>query len=110
MANTAPYEVNVTGTDDETFVIAIPFENADGTVFPFDQYEIEYSLTRGGSRRLFLTQSNGITIDDGTVLFSAGEPIHRGQYEHGCRIRRITTGQLTQIFDGTVTIGEGNFQ
>jgi hypothetical protein len=110
MANTAPYEVNVTGTDDETFVFAIPFENADGTEFPFDEYEIEYSLSHRGSRRLLLTQGSGITIDNGVVAFSAARPMQRGQYEHGCRLRRIANDQLIQVFDGAVTIGEGNFR
>jgi hypothetical protein len=108
MAN-APYEVNVSGTDDETFHFAIPFENADGSAFPFDQYEIEYALSHFGERRLFLSQAAGVTIDNRTVVFSAGTPLQQGNYEHGCRIRRITTGQLIQVFDGTVTIGEGNF-
>lgn len=108
MAN-APYEVNVSGTDDETFMFVLPFENSDGSAFPFDQYEIEYSLIQSGCQRLLLTQAAGITIDSGSVIFSAGSPIQQGAYQHGCRIRRITTGQLIQVFDGTVTIGEGNF-
>jgi hypothetical protein len=109
MANTSPYEVNVTGTDDETFMFVIPFENSDGSAFPFGQYEIEYSLTHCGSQRLFLTQADGISIDNGSVIFSSGETIRKGTYEHGCRVRRIVSGQLIQVFDGTVTIGEGNF-
>ena len=109
MANTAPYEVNVTGTDDETFMFVIPFENSDGTAFPFADYEIEYSLKERGGARLLLTQGNGISIDNGSVVFSAARPMGRGTYEHGCRVRRIASGQLVQVFDGAVTIGEGNF-
>jgi hypothetical protein len=108
MAN-APYEVNVSGTDDETFMFVLPFENADGSAFPFNQYEVEYSLTHFGEQRLFLTQAAGITIDNGSVIFNGGQPIQQGEYEHGCRVRRIENGQLVQVFDGTVTIGEGNF-
>jgi hypothetical protein len=110
MANTAPYEVNVNGTDDETFVFTVPFENADGTPFPFSGYEIEYSVKKGGSTRLLLAQGAGVTIANGVVTFDGGNsPLHKGEYEHGCRIRDIASGKYFQVFDGRVEIGEGNF-
>lgn len=110
MANSAPYEVNVTGTDDEAFVFTIPFENSDGTAFPFAEYEIEYSVKKGGSPRLLLTQGDGITIADSVVTFDGGNsPLSVGEYAHGCRIRNIESGKFFQVFDGSVTISEGNF-
>jgi hypothetical protein len=109
MAN-APYEVNVTGTDDETFVWALPFENDDGTAFPFADYEIEYVLTRNNQRVLLLTQSAGITIDDPEVTFRGPSgPLAKGTYEHGCRVRHLATGDIFQVFDGTVRVDEGHF-
>lgn len=110
MANSAPYEVNVTASDDETFAFSIPFENADGTAFPFDDYEIEYAVTNRGPR-LLLTQTDGITIADGVVTFMAPRGrLAPGTYEHGCRMRAIASGIESQVFDGSVTITEGQFR
>lgn len=109
MAN-APYEVNVSGTDDETFLFAIPFEQEDGTAFPFESYSIEYVVTKGGGQRLFLTLGNGITVNAPDVVFRAARgSLRNGEYQHGCRIKHLTTGDEFQVFDGTVSIGEGNF-
>lgn len=110
MSNSAPYEVNVTGTDDETFAFSIPFENSDGTAFPFADYEIEYSVRKGGSVRLHLTQGAGIDIQPPAVTFKAARgSLKEGEYSHGCRIRHVSTGEEFQVFDGSVTISEGNF-
>lgn len=110
MANTAPYEVNVSGTDDETFVFAVPFENADGSPFPFDDYEIEYAVSSGWRTHLRLTQGDGITVISPNVTFKARRgSLCKGEYKHGCRIRHLSTGDEFQVFDGSVTIGEGNF-
>lgn len=106
MSNTAPYSVNVTGTDDETFAFTVPFEMADGTAFPFSDYEIEYSV----HGQFILTQGNGITITAPNVEFKKPDgPLCKGTHEHGCRVRHIASGDVFQVFDGTVTIGEGNF-
>jgi hypothetical protein len=110
MANTAAYELNVTGTDDETFAFAVSFELADGTAFPFDDYAIEYALS-GESGRLTLTQGDGITVRDSVVTFTAARGALRpGLYGHGCRVRHLTLEHEVQVFDGTVTIGEGFFR
>lgn len=109
MAN-APYEVNVSGTDDETFLFAIPFENEDGTAFPFDSYAIEYVVAKSGHRLLHLTQENGISIDGEDVVFRADRgSLRKGEYQHGCRIKHLITGDEFQVFDGAVVIGEGHF-
>lgn len=107
MAGQAPYEVTVSGTDDETFVFSIPFENQDGTSFPFSDYQIEYAV----EGCFTLTQGNGISITDGIVTFSRVNPgFRRGTYQHGCRIRQISSGVMIQVFDGSVIISEGNFR
>lgn len=107
---TAPYEVNVTGSDDETYTFSIPFENADGAAFPFDDYEIEYVVSSDGRPDLRLTQGDGITIDAPEVTFKAARGrLCKGEYKHGCRLRHLATGDEFQVFDGNVTISEGNF-
>lgn len=112
MANSAPYEVNVTGTDDETFAFSIPFENADGSDFPFDQYTIEYVVSEDGRPVLTLTEGNGITLTPPHVTFKkpGSGSLDKGDYEHGCRVRHLSTGDTFQLFDGSVTIREGNFK
>lgn len=112
MSGTAPYEVTITGSDDETFAFTIPWEKTDGTSFPFDSYKIEYSLTRGGSQVLYLTEGAGISVNDPEVTFRKidGGSLQCGEYEHGCRIRDLMTGNTIQVFDGPVIIGEGNFR
>lgn len=110
LANSAPYEVLITGTDDETFLFAIPFENADGTAFPFGDYEIEYALS-GSGQSVRLSQGSGITVSAPNVTFrSSGGFMSPGVYTHGCRVKHIASGDYTQVFDGTVTITEGNFR
>jgi len=110
MANVSPYEVNATFSDDEAFAFCVSFEMADGTPFPFDDYDIEYSVRQGGGTRLSLTQSDGITVTAPAVSFDGGNsPLRKGSYDHGCRLRHIATGRYLQLFTGTVTIGEGDF-
>lgn len=110
MAGSAPYEVNVEASDDETFSFAIPFENTDGTPFDFDDYVVEYVISGRGSPYLTLSQSEGITIGDSVVTFQAARGrLRPGLYEHGCRLRAIASGTETMVFTGTVTITEGAF-
>jgi hypothetical protein len=109
MAN-APYEVNVSGTDDETFAFTVEFEMTDESGFPFADYAIEYAVTRRGSTVLRLTQGNGITVETPTIEFRAPRgALCAGQYEHGCRIRHLSSGDQFQVFNGSVTINEGSF-
>lgn len=110
MANSAPYEVNVSFSDDEAFAFCISFAMADETDFPFEDYAVEYSVRREGSDRISLTEDNGISISAPVVIFDAGNsPLRKGEYNHGCRIRHLTTGNIYQVFTGSVTIGEGEF-
>lgn len=111
MANSAPYEVNVSGSDDETFMFSIPFETEDGSAFPFTDYAIDYAVSSRHGRDLVLTEGSGITIAAPVVTFRAERGrLRRGVYEHGCRLRNLVTGDEFQVFDGTVTISEGNFR
>lgn len=110
---TAPVEVDLSGTDDETFSFNLDFVNSDDTAFPFNLYAIEYRLTRKDCRStvLTLTQGAGITVSAPTVSFRKpdGSGLDRGEYEHGCRVKLLSTGDYTQVFDGSVTITEGHF-
>lgn len=112
MSGSAPYEVNVSGSDDETFAFSLPFENTDGTPFDFDAYVVEYVVSSdGGGRYLFLTDTSGITIGDSILTIQADRGrVRPGVYSHGCRLREIATGFEFQVFDGTVTISEGAFR
>lgn len=106
----APFEVNVSGTDDETFTFSIPIENDDGSPFPFADYAHEYAVSRDGRRVLFMSEGDGVTIAAPLITFRA--PTGRlaaGRYEHGYRLRSLATGDEIQIFDGTVTLTEGSF-
>lgn len=109
MSGTAPYEVNLGGSDDEVFAFPLSWVMADGTAFPFADYEIEYSLKKGGCSYLRLTQADGITVVGSVISFDAGRCLPRGGYEHGCRLKHIATGKYVQVFTGSVRIGEGEF-
>ena len=108
MSGTAPYEVTVTGTDDETFLFAVPFEMQDGSAFPWVDYDVEYSIPG----HMLLTKENGVSIVGDEVVFRdpSNRRLRPKTYEHGCRVRHLTTGDEFQVFDGTVVIGQGNFR
>lgn len=111
MANSVPMEVPIIGTDDETFAFTLEFSMTDGSSFPFSEYQIEYSLMRDGCQILSLAQGNGITVQAPMVTFRKGDgPLSKGEYQHGCRLRHIATGDLFQAFDGPVSISEGYFR
>lgn len=106
----APYEVIASFTDDEALTFCLSFEMADGTAFPFDEYETEYAIRKGGAVRLHLTEGAGIIITAPVITINAGNsPLRRGEYEHGLRIKHRVTGQYLQVFTGPLTIGEGEF-
>lgn len=106
----APYEITVSGTDDETFLFSIPFELDDGTAFPFADYAIEYAVRSDCRPVLTLTQASGLTISTGAVIFRAERGTLRpGTYTHACRVRKLTSGDEFQVFDGQVIISEGGF-
>lgn len=108
----AAYECTVMCTDDESFVLTLMMLDADSAPFDVANYEFEYSIKGCGIDKL-LTQDAGITIDvpSATATITPGLDYRfaRGTYNHGFRKRNLTTDQVDQIFDGTVTVTEGNF-
>lgn len=105
MAFSAPVQVDLSFTDDETVAFTFSLERDDGTAFPFAAYEVEYAIDGH-----LLTSGNGLTIAAPNigVKIARGE-LSCGAHRHGCRVREIATGDETQVFDGTLTITEGAF-
>lgn len=108
----AAYECTVSCTDDETFILTLELMKANGDPFEVGDYAFEYSVQGCGENRL-LDEASGITKDtiNATLTISPGVDFRfkRGTYQHGLRKSNLTTGQVDQIFDGTVTVTEGNF-
>lgn len=109
----AAYECIASCTDDETFVLTCQALKADGSVFETDEYTWDYVL-KGCGVNLLLTQDNGgVTVDDvtATITITPGVDyrLAAGNYTHGFRKTHIESGQVDQIFDGTVTVTEGHF-
>ena len=108
----AAYECTASCTDDETFTLTFVLANSDGSVFDVSDYAFEYSL-KGCGEALLLTEGSGVTINagTGTATISPGIDyrLRPGLYDHGFRKRDLTTDQVDQIFDGSVTVTEGNF-
>lgn len=109
----APYEATGSMTDDESFGFAVKIEKPDGSSITWADYSFEYEIS-GCGVKLVLDESDGITIDDVNDLATiAADPDYRlraGQYRHGFRCTQIATGTVAQLFDGTVTVTEGNFR
>lgn len=101
MASVAPYEVNVVGSDDETFEFTLTYVQSDGTVFPWASYTVEYIIG---------TQSGSVAPDpvSGNAVFT-GPSLSAGRYPHACRLTETATGKKRLSFDGTVTINDGPF-
>lgn len=108
----AAYECTVSCTDDETFLLTLTLTKSDGSVFEVDDYTFDYSA-RGDAASVLLDETNGITKDavTGTLTITPGVDYRfaKGLYQHGLRKTNISTGQVDQIFDGQVTVSEGNF-
>lgn len=108
----AAYQCDVSLTDDETFVLNLELLRTDGDPFDVADYAFEYSLQGCGVSQL-LDESDGITVDTPTaaLVISPGVDFRlaAGSYQHGLRKRDIVSDQVEQIFDGTVTVTEGNF-
>jgi len=108
----AYYEVTVRASDDETYEYSLEEKMEDGSPFPWEDYEIEYSVTYKGGNMLTLTEADGVIIHsgEGIVTFSAPSgSLAVGKYKHGCRIRHLDTAKEIQVFTGNVTIYEGEF-
>lgn len=114
MANTAPYEITVELSDDETFAWAVGWDYFTDDPFPFDQYAIEYAVRDSDGSPIFtLTQDNGgVTVDaaNRVVMFANETYVPcKGRASHGCRVRNLSSGRKAQIFDGSIIVSEGNF-
>jgi hypothetical protein len=108
----APYRVNISGTDDETFEWSQEWEQEDGTAFPFEDYTIEYVVRWDSGGEVFAMSSDdaGVTVAAPNVTFGGLEyTLLEGHYLHGCRIVHNSTGKMSQVFDGEVTISDGGF-
>src|SRR5690349_19059570 len=111
MANSAPYEFNFSASDDATVLFALDFELEDETNFPFDRYGFEYVVRRCGGPAVLLTVGDGLTIDAPALNFRVEKGVLPvGQHPHGLRAISTITGDVVQIFDGTLSINEGNFR
>ena len=108
----ASYECTVSCTDDESFVLTLELLTSAGGLFEVEDYAFEYSV-RGCGADLSLTEGSGIAVDIplATLTISPGLDYRfaRGTYNHGLRKRHLVTGQVDQIFDGSVIVTEGNF-
>lgn len=111
----AAYELTFNCTDDESFQFGFTLLDDDGTPFPWDDFNAEYSL-RGCGQTLLLTKGDGITIEtdeNDEVFVRVQAPVdfrlRPGSYSHGFRVIEIASGRPNQIFDGGGTSTEGNF-
>lgn len=109
----AAYEATGCLTDDESFGFTMELKAASGGAAALSGYSFEYVL-EGCGAKLALNEANGITVDDANdIIVVAAAPDYRlraGQYRHGFRMTQISTGFVTQLFDGPVTVTEGNFR
>ena len=110
----AAYEATISMTDDETFLFTVEPRTAAGAAPAWAEFTFEYSLI-GCGNDLDLTEGSGLTIDEAEDTVTIG-PVDRttrlrcGQYRHGLRMTEIASGITTQLFDGTVTVTQGNFR
>jgi hypothetical protein len=115
----APFQATVRITDAEDLRFTISWTQSDGTAFPFDDYEIEYSVSLDGETEFTLYQiggsspdEDGITVDEdaGTVtFFKAVGTLEPGNYQHNCRLKDPDTGAYSAVFDGPVIVTFGGF-
>lgn len=109
----APFVLRIVFADDETIDFTLELTNNDGSVFDVNAVAFEYVVRdAAGSEKFRLGEGSGITKNAalGTVTFKkAVGALPPGRYEHGCRIRTISSGDYAQLFDGPLTIREGQF-
>ena len=109
----AAYEATGSLTDDESFGFSLELKQPNGTSLPLADYTFEYELI-GCSVTLKLDSASGITTDipNSLVVIDPGADyrLKPGQYRHGFRLTHTSSNKTTQLFDGTITVTEGNFQ
>lgn len=121
----APFSVNASFSDDETIQLSFLLQDADGDPLDASDMSFEYAVNpQGGpvedsslygpsSAALTVTQvGGGITFDapSGQMIITVDVGrLSPGVYSHGCRIKSISGGKYTQLFDGVLTITEGEF-
>ena len=105
----APYRVDLIGSEGETFGFSLYFEMTDGSAFPFDDYTISYVLSDADGCPVFsLSEGDGITVvdeDEGSVSFLSDYAVEAGDYTHRCRITD-EADQVVDFFDGEVVVTE----
>jgi hypothetical protein len=106
-------KIFILATDAETYKFTLGWTKKNGDDFPFDDYEIEYAVVdAAGTRRVALTQDDGVTPDDvqNSVTFNAGyAPLDPGTYTNHCRLKVLASGEYLTVFTGSVTIIDGGF-
>ena len=109
----AAYDCSISMTDDETLLFNIIPQTSAGAAPTWADYAFEYALT-GNGITLALTETDGIEVDEINDLLTIG-PADRtyrlaaGEYKHGLRMTTVADEITTQLFDGTITVTEGNF-
>lgn len=122
----APFSVNASFSDDETIQLSFLLQDADGDVLDASDMLFEYavnpqsgsddwcsSLYGSSSAPILVTQTGGgITVDLPSgqliIIVDMGR-LAPGVYSHGCRFKSISGGKYVQLFDGLLTIAEGEF-
>lgn len=107
----APYRVDCAFSDDETPEFSVILTASDGSVLDTSTLTFEYVVNRDGCAVFTGAEGSGITVSEGigrlTFTIPAGT-LSVGKHTHGCRFTGAT-GSLTQLFDGGITIAEGEF-
>lgn len=93
-------------SDDETVEMTFIWTQKDGSDFPWDEYEVEYTI-----KDQVLTQDDGIVTypDSNRVMITAPALTAGETYPHACRIRHLATGKEILVFDGALTVLDGGF-
>jgi hypothetical protein len=108
----APYEAIINITDDETLLFSIEPRTVAGAIPPLDDYTYLYSL-QGNGVNMRLTEDDGVDVDaiGGRVTIGPtdrGYRLRPGLYKHGFVMTTIASNVTQQLFDGSVTVTEGN--
>lgn len=102
MSGAGALDAPFTMTSAESLLITLKI--VDGAT-PSD-YSWSYDLK--GCQSLSLTEANGITVDDGTMMVTIDPGseyrLAPGNYEHGCVVVHKATQQAQQLFDGCGTV------